>query len=451
MGMFFASVQRATAHHNLLAHNRARNPQFSRETWGEAINNIVYNYGTFGAEIQSGAQVSLIGNYFKTGDNWTGVFNGIRVDEPDAGYPDCAVYVLGNVGPGRPTDTGNQWNAVTGDDQYRVFSPPFTPSGVTSTTALEAYDEVLAGAGSFPRDAVDTRVISDVINGTGAAIESQDDVGGWPALGPGSSPLDSDNDGMPNDWEIANGLNPNSGSDGNGDLDGDGYTNIEEYINGLILTGIVGEPPVLSDIVNQTISGNARFASLRIDDLVTDPDDLDSDMTWSWTGNSELTITLDETRRGIRVRRAANWTGTETVTFTVTDPDGNSDSDVASFTATTIESVGGESETGFLKMESSLPQELPRETGVLGNYPNPFNPATNIRFALAGDSWVELKVYNTMGQEVATLVNGFRSAGYHSVSWNGTTDSGSLTASGVYLYRLNAGDVVKTGRMIFTK
>jgi hypothetical protein len=93
----------------------------------------------------------------------------------------------------------------------------------------------------------------------------------------------------------------------------------------------------------------------------------------------------------------------------------------------------------------------PAEFTVLGNYPNPFNPSTSIRYGLSEDTWVTVKVYNTLGQEVATLVDEFQSAGYRSVSWHGRTNEGNPVASGLYVYRIQAGSNVTTGRMMFMK
>jgi len=260
MGMDFSSILSASSHHNLLAHNHGRQPQFSKYTTGESINNIVYNYGQYATEVQTEAKVNIIGNYYKTGLDWSGNSVGIKVDDPDAPYGPVSVYVQGNVGPGRPIDEGNEWDAVNGDEAYRSFSPPTPLSGVITNTATDAYELALANAGVFPRDSVDKRIIYDVVHGTGHKIESQSDVGGWPVLAPGTSPLDSDNDGMPNTWEIANGLNPNSASDGNGDLDGDGYTNVEEYINGLIVPHgtlpYAGENQILCGVTTATLDGN---------------------------------------------------------------------------------------------------------------------------------------------------------------------------------------------------
>lgn len=81
---------------------------------------------------------------------------------------------------------------------------------------------------------------------------------------------------------------------------------------------------------------------------------------------------------------------------------------------------------------------VPTDFVLEQNYPNPFNPTTQIRYGLPVESRVTLTVYNVMGQEVARLVDGVQNAGFHDVSWNGTSTSGSLVSSGVYFYKLEA-------------
>ncbi len=93
----------------------------------------------------------------------------------------------------------------------------------------------------------------------------------------------------------------------------------------------------------------------------------------------------------------------------------------------------------------------PVETGLGQNYPNPFNPTTEISFSLAAPTHVRLVVYNVLGQEVQTLVDETRDAGQHQVMWNGRDDGGSRVASGLYLYRLEAGDYVETRKMMMLK
>jgi len=93
-------------------------------------------------------------------------------------------------------------------------------------------------------------------------------------------------------------------------------------------------------------------------------------------------------------------------------------------------------------------------TNILNdNYPNPFNPSTTISYNLAEDSNVELTIYNLKGQKVKQLVSSNQlSAGQHSVEWNGTDDAGKNVSSGIYLYKLKAGDkYTSTKKMILLK
>lgn len=98
--------------------------------------------------------------------------------------------------------------------------------------------------------------------------------------------------------------------------------------------------------------------------------------------------------------------------------------------------------------------QAPTYYGLAQNYPNPFNPETDIQYQIAdGGSPVHttLKIYNILGQEVRSLVNGMRSPGYHAVTWDGSDNSGYQVASGVYFYRLVAGDYIDTRSMLLLK
>ena len=81
---------------------------------------------------------------------------------------------------------------------------------------------------------VDTRVVDSVRQKSGKIIKSQSEIGGWPELKSTAALADSDGDGMPDKWEANNDLDPKDASDGNKDADNDGYTNLEEYLNGLV-------------------------------------------------------------------------------------------------------------------------------------------------------------------------------------------------------------------------
>jgi hypothetical protein len=94
---------------------------------------------------------------------------------------------------------------------------------------------------------------------------------------------------------------------------------------------------------------------------------------------------------------------------------------------------------------------VPTEFALSQNYPNPFNPSTIIKYSIPQATFVTLKIYNMLGQEVATLVNGQTDIGFHSITWNGRTSAGSYAASGVYIYRIVAGDFVQVKKMNLLK
>ncbi len=94
---------------------------------------------------------------------------------------------------------------------------------------------------------------------------------------------------------------------------------------------------------------------------------------------------------------------------------------------------------------------LPKEFALGQNYPNPFNPETEIRYELPRQSQVVLVVFNLVGQKVKTLVNGKIAAGRYTAQWNGRDEAGKSLASGVYIYRLEAGDFVQARRMLLVK
>jgi hypothetical protein len=94
---------------------------------------------------------------------------------------------------------------------------------------------------------------------------------------------------------------------------------------------------------------------------------------------------------------------------------------------------------------------IPQGFSLSPNHPNPFNPTTKITYGLPRDIRVTLKIYNSLGHEVRTLVAGFETAGFKSVVWNAKNDAGQSVPSGVYLLRMAAGDHVQTKRMLLLK
>ncbi len=232
------SSYNVSIHHNLLAHNDFRNPLISQGGTHDIVNNVIYNWGVLPAEIcdyDSNTFLNFIGNCFIAGPSTNpGPF---EILFPE-GNP--KVYVKDNLGPHRPDPNMSDW-AIVGfrwgeegiaPEKHRSLTKFVTPP-ITFTKPVEARDIVLAQAGATAplRDAVDRRIVNDVRDRTGSIIDSPEDVGGYPELASGTPPVDTDHDGMSDDWELKNGLDPKDASDGNGDLDRDGYTNIEEYLH----------------------------------------------------------------------------------------------------------------------------------------------------------------------------------------------------------------------------
>ena len=104
------------------------------------------------------------------------------------------------------------------------------------------------------------------------------------------------------------------------------------------------------------------------------------------------------------------------------------------------------------KVPVAVPEETPVATFHLRqNYPNPFNPRTTIAFTLPAKSLVSLRVYDAAGRLVRTLAKGEFTAGPHAIEWNGTSNAGTKAASGVYFYRLQAGELTSTRKMVLLK
>jgi photosystem II stability/assembly factor-like uncharacterized protein len=101
---------------------------------------------------------------------------------------------------------------------------------------------------------------------------------------------------------------------------------------------------------------------------------------------------------------------------------------------------------GGVAAHGEMESDLPKEHVLMQNYPNPFNPVTHFRYGLPTDAYVRLRVYNALGQEVATLVDGSQSAGWKEIEYNG-----SKIPSGVYFYRIDAGSFISIKKMMLLK
>lgn len=233
-----------TLHHNLLVHNVDRHPTVQGGNQ-DFVNNIIYNWGSVGVNLfpmHSVLNVNYVGNHFIPGPSLAHhTTPPIQVKgNDDGGAPfadDSRVYLDSNVHPVlAPTGTEAQENLLkitTRHGRIPITQSEFNFPPLTTTNAFQAKTDVLANAGAtLPRrDPVDTRIVNDVRKGTGRIIDSPSQVGGYPTLSSGTPLPDTDHDGMPDSWEVAQGFNPKNASDGPQDADSDGYTNLEEYLN----------------------------------------------------------------------------------------------------------------------------------------------------------------------------------------------------------------------------
>ena len=127
---------------------------------------------------------------------------------------------------------------------------------------------------------------------------------------------------------------------------------------------------------------------------------------------------------------------------------------VADMRAVTSYAVAGDNRSQYfaiVRIPAMTAAAVPDQYELSQNYPNPFNPTTVIEYTLPERSQVSLTIYNVLGQEVRTLVNDIRAAGSYRIEWNGADDSGKPVATGVYLYRLQAGDFTQTRKMLLMK
>jgi len=227
---------------NLFAHNRDRNPDVKGTAMGpvEIVNNVFYNPGSqFGEfyEVSGALVVNYIGNTALSGPS-------TRRSEPPYAVEirndfseafDARAYVRDNLDDRhRRSRSDAEELKVRPDGRDYLAAEPFLPLTVEALAPEAALERVLAdadaGATAPTRDALDRHVIEDVINRTGHVIGDPAEVGGWPSLSSGPVPVDSDGDGMPDQWETGHDTDPQA-FDAWSDVDRNGWANLEDYLN----------------------------------------------------------------------------------------------------------------------------------------------------------------------------------------------------------------------------
>ncbi|MEA3401963.1 MAG: pectate lyase [Armatimonadota bacterium] len=227
-------------HHSLYAHHNARNPHFAGDRDGEPPgsrtdfrNNVVYDWGRVAGHNYTPqyTTVNFVANYLKPGPSTA---EDRRNTAFTSGSENAHLFIADNVLVGYPAASEDNWLMVDASKGVTRLEEPFEAPAVITRDAQAAFERVMADVGATlpARDAVDARVIEAVRSGGGRIIDSQTEVGGWPEYDSGEPPDDADSDGMVDDWERAHGLDPGDPADSAADEDGDGYTNIEEHLNG---------------------------------------------------------------------------------------------------------------------------------------------------------------------------------------------------------------------------
>lgn len=241
-------------HHNIFAHNGERNPQIYNGNSVEMINNIIYNWtvaatiaGGCSYDPPSGSKLNLIGNNYIAGpstfdyteDSHT-VNRSILISTC---WHDAQIYMKDNFGP-RLEHTGivSDWQLAKNETYNTIIAdqPTLPLSGVSVWSRLQNLDKVLelAGAISPVRDTTDQRIIEDIRKESGQLKDSQDSTEAWKDYREvRDTSNDRDSDGLPDTWEDTYNLNADSANDAALPSTNNGYSNIENYINFLMLNG----------------------------------------------------------------------------------------------------------------------------------------------------------------------------------------------------------------------
>lgn len=249
-----------SAHHNLFAHCNNRNPRFDgiRNTKEENVdycNNVIYNWGVNSVYAGEGGNYNIVNNYYKYGPNTSKsvlyrIVSPGKWEKPVIPYGKW--YVNGNYVDGAKDISKNNWlgialtNKGTEEDKREaIIDKPHDFEIMPIQSATDAYEQVMKYVGaSYKRDTLDQRIVNNVKNRTGSFIDVQGGYthgtayeltkNAWPTLVGTEAIVDTDKDGMPDDWEKRNKLNPNDATDASKVSLHSFYTNIEVYINSIV-------------------------------------------------------------------------------------------------------------------------------------------------------------------------------------------------------------------------
>jgi hypothetical protein len=314
-----------TYHHNLYAHNSSRNPRVGSDSQEGTLrldfrNNVVYDWGFYAGysgDATENVEMNYVNNYFVAGpiSTQTKAFFG--------GATTTGIYQSGNIidnnKNGLVDGSNTGWSMFGGT--YTQNVSPFDVPAMPTEAAASALQRVIAQSGAMPwrRDAVDQRIAASFRKQNGTTIDfvainpfagdyltnningtNYIGVNPWPTLASESAPADSDNDGMPDYWELASGLNTNNATDRNLVNSVTGYTKLEEYLNWLADAHALCDRNGQVDVDLRSATGGA------------------TNLTYSVANGINGAVSLLGNGYTARFNAAANTNGIANFTFTAT-------------------------------------------------------------------------------------------------------------------------------------
>lgn len=379
---------------NLYASNKDRNPVFKGGARGVVVNNYIYNPGSSavsfnlvnsewqGYVYQTG-QISIVGNYLQYGPSTSSIAFFRLINGP------CQVFLSDNIAKNR---SGNDVAQYSGDISKKVTVKPVWNNNIKVIPSLNVQKNIVDNAGARPwdRDETDTRIINEMLTGTGSIINYETSVGGYPTYSANFSPF------IANDWNLDYMLK----------LSPD--VSIKAPENGNIFAKdaiITVESEIRS--TNDSINFLELLVNGKSEGKVLVPP-FKWQISMSAAGSYQLLVIADS-KHSMKM-------ATKTIQINISEP------------------ITANVQGLYSEPTTSLSASL---------FPNPFSKTTTISYNLVHPEFVKLTIFNSMGNEVETLVSEFQNAGRHNVTW--TTQ---VLPPGVYFYSLKAGNKVLCNKII---
>ena len=477
----------ASFHHNLIAHHGSRTPRLGpRPTTQldermDMRNNVIYNFGGNGCYGGEGMNVNIVNNYYKPGPGSptdkkgyriAGI--GIRTNKYVNTYPAYApalhlwgkYYVTGNYNSKYTQLNQDNWtygiiNQIDASGCDGTFTQetkdsiklaePIDYILTTTHSAADAYDRVLDFAGaSLHRDSFDELMVSDTRNGkatyTGSGlskgfVNSQDDNkpsdadaswSAWPTLASKEAPKDTDGDGMPDEWELANALDPTNPKDGK-TIGADGYSNLENYLNSLV-ADITTAQNMGGETTGSTVNESEEPVISTLD--IT-PETANGD--WTFSNGCSITISTAKSYSTSKNCGIQSIKYSNNVTYTIHLPEGVAVSSIDFTGFTNEDNVDGYLAELNGKTFSASDYVFPSRTG---------NKAVtyNVKLDTPASGSVSVKFVKQVGMRMT--LNTISTTGISHINLDNDSDSKTFNLGGQFTGKNSKGIVIQNGKKI---